>query len=291
MRNIVVLIATFSSLILSTPSQSNRWRGLEPLTSTRTDVERLLGKCPGPNLNSCVYDTAQETIVVVYSDGLCEKDWPFGYNVPVDTVIRIEVSPREYVHIKDLEIDVGSYEKKLNSDASVTYVNDLEGVVIRVFDGKVGWITYRSTAKQEELRCPAARLTEPTNAADAHDRLFEYNDVDAAEEKAYLASFAQLLRQGSNVQGYIVAYGGKRSFENEVRRRLQCQSNHLVKELGISKERITLIDGGFRTNRTVVLYVLPKGGRVPVPYPTIRPSGVERIRENQSSMNALSPCS
>jgi len=40
----------------------------------------------------------------------------------------------------------------------------------------------------------------------------------------------------------------------------------LFKEHGIDPDRITTIDGGYRSTRAVEMYVLPKGGAIPVPF-------------------------
>lgn len=283
-----------SCLIFPLTSQSKGWRGIVPLVSTRSDVERLLGPCSKGNRASCLYETDKEIVNVNYSDGPCEKGWPFGYNIPTDTVEWIRVSPLTYLHVEELDFKLDTYEKRVNSDASLMYVNNQQGIAVWVFDGKVGSLIYGSTNKQAHLRCPSAvalELPKGTEATDAHSMLYSYGEVEGSEEIEYLSGFAKLLRKEPNTQGYIVTYAGQRSFANEAARRLKCQRNYLIKRQGIDGQRITTIDGGYHPTRRVELYVLLKGGAVPVPFPSVRPSRVEVINENSITANILSPCS
>ncbi len=280
-------------LLPSTTSQSNGFRGVSPLVSTRTDVERLLGPCPQRDGVTCLYETSSDTILVTYSDGACEKGWPFGYNVPANTVIRIEVSPMRYLRTIDLNFSLDGYQKRENTDGSAIFINKEQGVAVTVFEEKVGSLIYGPTSKQSPLQCPGSleRLQNGREIADAHARLFDYGDINKAEELEYLSAFARLLKRQSIVQGYIITYAGQRSVQNEALRRLKCQRTYLIKEHGIDPDRITTIDGGYRSTRTVEMYVLPKGGAIPVAFPTVRPSRVEVLKDGESTSNALSPCS
>lgn len=291
--SIFVFITMMVCSLISATSQSNGFRGISPLVSTRSDVERLIGPCPQRDGPTCMYETSAETIIVTYSDGPCEKGWPFGYNVPANTVIRIDVSPTNYVHITAILPNLETYHKRVREDGSLIYIDDQEGFAVEVFEGKVGTMIYGSTAKQAHLRCPDSyeRLQNGRYTADAHRRVFEYGDVREADEVEYLSGFARLLKRQSIVQGYIISYAGQRSFRNEARRRLQCQKTYLIKEHGIDPDRITTIDGGYRSIRAVELYLFPKGSAVPLPFPTVRPSRVEILKDGELTSQVLSPCS
>src|ERR1700720_1961854 len=54
-----------------TRGQSNAWRGLVPLRSTRADVERLLGPPMVLVAGSYSYETKEEKVRVLYSEGSC----------------------------------------------------------------------------------------------------------------------------------------------------------------------------------------------------------------------------
>jgi hypothetical protein len=56
--------------------EGKSWRGIEPLHSTRADVERLFGsqvvRCGG---SACIYELAEEIVFVLYSrDSSCKND-------------------------------------------------------------------------------------------------------------------------------------------------------------------------------------------------------------------------
>ena len=77
------------------------WKGLTPLKSTRSDVEKILGKprkvVPGP----VIYENESERVDVAYARDRCES-WNGDWNMPTNTVIRIEVRPVKTVLVEDL---------------------------------------------------------------------------------------------------------------------------------------------------------------------------------------------
>jgi hypothetical protein len=48
------------------------WRGLVPLQSTRADVEKVLGKSEKSHYSTYIYNTADNRIDILYSEGTCE---------------------------------------------------------------------------------------------------------------------------------------------------------------------------------------------------------------------------
>lgn len=107
----------------------------------------------------------------------------------------------------------------------------------------------------------------------------EYGDIAFNDEKARLENFAIQLRNEPEALGYILMYAGKRAHANEAKTRLERAKNHVVNELGINAERIVTIDGGYREDLTVELWVLPADAPpiTPDSASTIDPSEVEII--------------
>lgn len=85
---ILASLALAGSLLL--PQEQSGWRGIVPLHSTRTQVERLIGVL---DIQCQCYSTETEIIRVKYSHGPCKGDSP-GWNVPTDTVLSFEVVPK-----------------------------------------------------------------------------------------------------------------------------------------------------------------------------------------------------
>jgi hypothetical protein len=70
-------------------SPAKEWRGIEPLLSTRTEVEQLPG--PRPKTIETKYDFQSETVYVVYAMLSC-NEWrqpPAGWDVPKNIVVGV----------------------------------------------------------------------------------------------------------------------------------------------------------------------------------------------------------
>jgi hypothetical protein len=107
--------------------------------------------------------------------------------------------------------------------------------------------------------------------------LDEYGDIRFDDEKARLDNLAIELRNDPGAKGHIVGYGGRRARVGEARRRIERAKNYLVGSRKIAPERIVTMDGGYRENLTVELWVLPaEAGPLPVA-PTVDPSEVTII--------------
>ena len=108
MSNIAVIITRtlgllFVALTFVAVSEAKDWRGIKPLHSTRADVERSLGQPQQGSKGS--YSTADETILVSYSESPCAHGW----NVPPGTVISLSVYPKKPLKIDTLGISRPGY--------------------------------------------------------------------------------------------------------------------------------------------------------------------------------------
>jgi hypothetical protein len=136
-------------------SSAKAWRGIVPLKSTRTDVERLLGKPTGNLFN---YDLPDSTVAFRYSSCRCgEPCKNDGWSVDPDTVVLIRVDMKGVVRLSDLKLDLGNFEK-LPGDydvlGSARYWDEKEGFAIEGGAGYVSALIYTPEAKDEHLRCP-----------------------------------------------------------------------------------------------------------------------------------------
>jgi hypothetical protein len=139
---------------------SNAWRGLVPLTSTRADVERLLGSSRGLIADSYTYETKEEKVRVLYSEGSCKPSLEGQWNIPVDTVLSITVFPQTKVLVSTLRLDERTFSRgqEAHPENWLYYVSPEKGVMVHAMriNGceEVMSITYRPTTKDEGLRCP-----------------------------------------------------------------------------------------------------------------------------------------
>jgi hypothetical protein len=138
---------------------SNQWRGIRPLYSTKSDVDSLLG--PPKNIvgRTFIYEMGNERVDITYSAGDCKlpnERW----NVPPDSVISIEVTPKAITLVKDLQLDKAKYQRRQSThpeDIS-DYENLEDGIVVHTIlnNGceEVISIVYVAAGKDADKRCP-----------------------------------------------------------------------------------------------------------------------------------------
>jgi hypothetical protein len=119
--------------------------------------------------------------------------------------------------------------------------------------------------------------------------------------KAILNVFANELKKQPNAKGYIVYYGGryypilksnkklKNSLPraNEAKSRTKQYESYLLIPEGLPSARFELIDGGFREEYEVELWIIPNGAKLPEPKPTVKASEI-KIRKGKISNKELS---
>ncbi len=106
----------------------------------------------------------------------------------------------------------------------------------------------------------------------------EYGNIKFNDEKARLDNYAIELQNDPTAQGYLVCYGGRTGRTGEAQRRCDRAKNYLVSTRGIDASRVVTVDGGFREELTVELWVVPSGATPPAASPTVDPSEVRPAR-------------
>src|SRR5215510_5179248 len=240
MRLLILLIVVSLSLVTSSMPQdqivqegSKGWRGLVPLKSTRRDVEGLLGSPQTPG--GSTYEPDGQYFYFEYSDGPCEKGWPYGWNVDKDTVTSIWVSAKKTTLLADLKIDESKYQKYEDPHIQnrVNYVNYDEGIDILVEDAtKVVGFTYLPTSSDEKLRCPDAKNRLPVGRmqADSFSKFDAYGDPKPSHERYRLDLVAAAAVRMPDTDVYIIAYAGRVAQPGEAAARATCAGNYLIKE-------------------------------------------------------------
>lgn len=262
-------------LAMVATSQAKGWRGLVPLHSTRTDVERLFGAPKESRGVGFKYETKDEQVFVFYSAGECKESRSNDWNVPRDTVVSITVHPNAKLLVDDLKLDKMKYERVLDYHVQgvIYYFSKEDGVRISASqlekEGEdVNSITYEPTPQDSYLRCPAASKRQTSENGESIIRKFdEYSNIAFSDEKARLDNFALHLKDNPQFKGYIIVYAGPRSRSGQARSRAKRARDYLVKVRGIKAERIVTIDGGCRDRLEVELYALPSSMSPPTPNP------------------------
>ncbi len=285
-RTIITCMYAMLTVVGIPPAEG--WRGIVPLHSTRMDVERLLGSPRESRGVASTYETENGKVLVFYSADPCKKDEE--WNVPRDTVVSFTVSPKAKLPITDLKLDTANYKRVLDHHVQgiVYYFNKEQGIRIetRQLEGgreDVNSITYEPAAKDNYLRCAGAPAISNMNVATPPPTKFdEYSNIAFSDEKARLGNLAIYLQQDPKMIGYIIAYAGQRARAGEAKTRAERAMSYLVNVRGIEAERVITIDGGYREESMVELYILPRGVSAPTTTPTVAPSEVQIIKKSSA---------
>jgi len=105
----------------------------------------------------------------------------------------------------------------------------------------------------------------------------EYGNIAFNDEKARLDNFAIQLQNEPGAQGYIIAYGGRRGRTGEAQARADRAKDYLVNTRGLDPGRVVTVDGGYREDLTVELWIVPTGATPPTASPTVQASEVQII--------------
>lgn len=122
-----------------------------------------------------------------------------------------------------------------------------------------------------EASCTTAFLSPPPL-----EHFDEYGDINLEDEQARIDNYAVSLDEDPTMKGYIVCYGGRRGRRGEAAARCERAKKYLVRRRGFNPNRIVLVDGGFREDLTVVLWIMPPNMKPPVD-PTVDPGEVQFI--------------
>ena len=106
----------------------------------------------------------------------------------------------------------------------------------------------------------------------------EGSGLSFEEDKPRIAAFAEDMKKNKSAKAYIIAYGGLVSYKNEAAIRLRCIRNYLIAAHHISPSRLKLIDGGYRVEVSVRLYLLNPDDPKPTPYSSMKREAVRIMK-------------
>jgi hypothetical protein len=199
-------------------------------------------------------------------------------------VISISVNKIARPFLADLHINEKEYEKVVDPHVigNIYYTDKEEGITIATYEGRVNWISYTPTAKDDHLRCPDNAPIAPTEKGPATfplAKLDMYGDIPFKEEKVRLDILASWMREEPDIRGYIIVYAGRRACAGEAQARAKRAKTYLVGERGIKADRIMAVDGGYREGLEVEIWSGSRGAPAPTAFPTVRPSAVQIIKD------------
>ena len=253
MRTICYLvIGLLTGLGSANSSVAKDWRGIKPLSSTRADVERLLGAPQQSSAHAFFYSLPNEIVVVRFQSGPCDE-FGLGWKVPANTVIEVGVIPKEK-HRKEKFLD-GSEFKVYKAEAGFLYYWDQNGMSVETFEGIVTVLDYAPTAQEEVRRCPRVQEC----CFDFFPRLYEYENISFEEEKDRLDSYALNMKERMD-RGVIVIYGPSSKARAQLMKRAKRAQKYLAQTRGIEEHRVLIVDGGYKERSAIELNLHSIGG-------------------------------
>ena len=120
-------------------------------------------------------------------------------------------------------------------------------------------------AQQGQSRPKAARkLDEYRYGSGSGMRVGNDCDVDA-----HLDNFAYVLKEESGSRGYMIFYRGRRKPPKYFAYNPEWQHSVLMSEWKFEAGRVVLVDGGYREEAGMELWIVPEGAEAPKPSPTV----------------------
>ncbi len=101
-------------------------------------------------------------------------------------------------------------------------------------------------------------------------KLDEYSLLKPQEEETRLDRFVIELNSDPTAQGYIISYGGRKSFGGDAMKAATKAKKYLATKHGLDDSRVVIIDGGYREQPTIELWIVPSGALPPEPTPAVR---------------------
>lgn len=143
-------------MLLTGTVKSAQWRDVKPLTSTREDVIKLLGKGKIDRPDLSVYQFENERVSFEYSTGACGEGQN-AWNVPNGTVTSIWVEPVTQLKLSDVKLRMTDYKKEQDPHVMYIYylVDEIRGSKYTVDEGSnsITMIEYFPTLDERRFRC------------------------------------------------------------------------------------------------------------------------------------------
>ena len=235
-----------------TGANATGWRGIVPLHSDRSDVERLLGAPSGEC--KCLYETGSEWVRVEYAKAPC-VGYLSGWDVSTDTVLTIQVRPLLPRKFSDLVLTIGNFYKAADDTFTRYYSNRVEGIEYTVSaQGIVEKVSYIPSSNDTHLRCPCFPvIDESIQRATSFDQ-FGLKSID--DTLARLDNYLIALLNEDRWHGYMVLYRGRYANKNRMAAYRQSIMRHVTSTRAVPPNRIKLIDGGYRADPEIELFLL-----------------------------------
>ena len=137
-----------------------------------------------------------------------------------------------------------------------------------VVDDGSGEAACRQTPQASTFVRPSERVEHPSKQFDV------CCSCSFDDQKARLDNLAVELQHDPTATAYVIAYGGRTSRTGQANLLGGHARDYLVAQRGIDQSRITVMNGGFREEDCVELWIIPSGATPPQPSPTVQAGDV-----------------
>lgn len=292
--NQIILVA-FVVLLSINSARAKSWRGIEPLHSTRADVERLFGLPVDKMAGIWRYDFPEERAFISFSSGgPCEEGVPGGFKLPKDIVVYINTSPTVLKKMEEVLRTGKEYDHFIDPHTSaIHYFDSEEGIAFIVSGGLVQQISYSGPeAEEKNSLCGEYKYAAPIGPNLKRPTIaqmpFEsFGNIRGEETHArldnYVIQLFDMKEKDPRWRGYIVVYAGRRSYRGEAQFKANCYKNYLVRVRNMDTGSLFAVDGGFREEFGVELFYGLPDYYPPILLPTVSPKKAQVINRRLQS--------
>lgn len=118
----------------------------------------------------------------------------------------------------------------------------------------------------------ASSCTTAVNKKAEARKIDEFGQLKRKDGQARLDNFALELGGDPTARGYLIAYGGRRSRAGEAKKAAAQARNYLIKTRRVAPQRVVAVDGGYREEPLMELWIAPAGGQAPEATPSLDPA-------------------
>jgi hypothetical protein len=176
------------------------------------------------------------------------------------------------------------------------YTDSDEGITFTVGDNVVRQMSYGPAGNEKNYKCGENKYAAPVVPGVKlkgveHYPFDEFGNVGYEDAQARLDNFViqlfTLQEKEPEWRGYIVVYAGSRSRIGEAQFKASCYKNYLVRVRKMNPASLFAVDGGYREDMQVQLFLGRADYYPPVLRPTVSPKKVKLIKRRPGPCNEL----
>ena len=107
----------------------------------------------------------------------------------------------------------------------------------------------------------------------------EFPSIAFDDTKARLDNLAIELQNAPDATAYIFVYAGRNSRTGQADALGRRAADYLVNSRGVDSRRVNIINGGYREEDYIEIWICPPGATAPQASPTVQPGDVQPTRE------------